>query len=120
MTWDVEHTDEFGNWWEDLTEDEQVSIAAVVGLLEKEGPKLPHPYSSGITTSKHGHMRELRIQHQGRPYRVLYAFDPRRVAIMLIGGDKTGNNRWYEEQVPIADKLYDIHLVELKKENGDG
>jgi len=58
-------------------------------------------------------MRELRIQHSGRPYRVLYAFDPRRTALLLIGGDKTGNNRWYEVFVPIADSLYDAHLKEL-------
>ena len=57
---------------------------------------LRFPHSSGVKGSKHDHMRELRIQHQGRPYRVLYAFDPRRVAILLIGGDKTGDDRWYE------------------------
>jgi len=61
-------------------------------------------------------MRELRIQHQGRPYRVLYAFDPRRVAVLLLGGDKTGNDRWYEAFVPVADRLYDAHLVSLKRE----
>ena len=57
-------------------------------------------------------MRELRIQHEGRPYRVLYAFDPRRAAILPIGGEKTGN-RWYEEYVPRADAIYDRHLLEL-------
>jgi hypothetical protein len=62
-------------------------------------------------------MRELRIQHQGRPYRVLYAFDPNRAAILLIGGDKTGSDRWYEIFVPIADRLFDNHLAELEKEN---
>jgi hypothetical protein len=51
-------------------------------------------------------MKELRTQHAGRPYRTLFAFDPRRVAILLIGGDKTGNNRWYDEFVPKADKIY--------------
>lgn len=61
-------------------------------------------------------MRELRIQHQGRPYRVLYAFDPRRVAILLIGGDKTGQDRWYERFVPKADKLYQQHLKEIEEE----
>jgi hypothetical protein len=55
------------------------------------------PYSSGIATSRHRHTWELRIQHAGRPYRVLYAFDPRRAAILLLGGDKTGNDRWYDE-----------------------
>jgi hypothetical protein len=61
-------------------------------------------------------MKELRIQHSGRPYRVLFAFDPRRCAILLIGGDKTGNDRWYEEFVPIADELFDEHLESLKNE----
>lgn len=60
-------------------------------------------------------MRELRVQHEGRPYRVLYAFDPRRSAILLIGGDKTGNDRWYETFVPLADGIYEQHLKELEK-----
>jgi len=114
--WEVEYTDEFEAWWAGLTGDEQESVAAYVELLEKRGPQLPHPYSSGVLDSRHGHMRELRIQHAGRPYRVLYAFDPRRVAILLIGGDKTGDDRWYEKFVPLADDLYDRHLAELKRE----
>ena len=61
-------------------------------------------------------MKELRTQHAGRPYRTLFAFDPRRVAILLIGGDKTGNKRWYEEFVPRADKIYAEHLKELAEE----
>ncbi len=116
MAWDVEYTDEFENWWESLTEAEQESVAATVGLLEIEGPHLPFPYSSGVEGSRHGHMRELRIQHAGRPYRVLYAFDPRRCAVLLIGGDKTGNDRWYEQFVPVADRLYDQHLDTLRNE----
>jgi hypothetical protein len=116
MTWDVEYTDEFGDWWASLTEAEQVSLAASVQLLEARGPSLGHPHSSGINGSRHGHMRELRTQHAGRPYRTLYAFDPRRMAILLIGGDKTGDDRWYEVHVPIADQLYDEHLEELQRE----
>ena len=61
-------------------------------------------------------MRELRPQYKGKPYRVLYAFDPRRMAILLIGGDETGNKRWYEQFVPIADGLYENHLIELERE----
>jgi len=61
-------------------------------------------------------MRELRTQHNGRPIRTLYAFDPRRSAILLIGGDKTGDNGWYEINVPLADRLYDGHLEQLEKE----
>lgn len=55
-------------------------------------------------------MRELRIQHHGKPYRILYAFDPHRNAILLLGGNKTGNKRWYEQHTPIADKLYKEHI----------
>jgi hypothetical protein len=116
MTWEVEYTDEFEQWWESLTVEEQASIAASVELLENFGTNLKFPHSSGINGSQYDHMRELRTQHQGRPYRTLYAFDPRRAAILLIAGDKTGDNRWYEVNVPVADRLYDEHLKQLKKE----
>lgn len=80
------------------------------------GPTLEHPLSSKIIGSRHSHMRELRVQHKGRPFRILYAFDPRRTAILLLGGDKTGDDRWYERNVPVADDLYDFHLQELSEE----
>ena len=116
MRWEVEYTNEFEQWWELLDADEQESVAASVGLLEEMGIHLTFPHSSGINGSKHGQMRELRVQHKGDPYRILYAFDPRRAAILLIGGNKTGDDRWYEAYVPVADKLYDAHLAQLKKE----
>lgn len=100
---------------ETLAEAEQIDIDAITGLLKAKGTTLRHPYCSGINDSKHSHMRELRIQHKGRPYRVLYAFDPRRCAILLIGGDKTGDKRWYRKTIPIADELYDQHLENLKQ-----
>ena len=114
--WEVEYTDEFGAWWQGLSEAEQVSVDASVRLLEARGPNLGYPHSSGVALSRHSRMRELRIQHRGRPYRVLYAFDPRRTAILLVGGDKTGDDRWYEVFVPRADRLYDEHLTALGKE----
>lgn len=116
MSWEVEFTDEFGQWWEGLTEDEQDSIDVTVRLLEELGPHLPFPYCSDIKGSRHSQMRELRVQHKGEPYRILYAFDPRRAAILLIGGKKTGDDRWYKTFVPLADKLYDEHLAQLEKE----
>ncbi len=61
-------------------------------------------------------MRELLTQHAGRPFRTLYAFDPRRMAILLMGGDKTGDSRWYDVNVPIADRLYDLRLAQLRSE----
>ena len=113
MSYEVEYTNEFEAWWATLQESEQESVAAVVGLLEARGPLLGFPHSSGIVGSKHSHMRELRIQHAGDPYRVLYAFDPRRVAVLLIGGCKVGADRFYDELVPLADRLYDEHLAEI-------
>jgi hypothetical protein len=103
VEWAVEFTDEFGDWWDGLTAEEQEDVDASVMLLERWGPALPYPHSSGVESSRHSHMRELRVQHQGRPYGVLYAFDPRRCAILLIGGDKTGDDRWYETHVPMAE-----------------
>jgi hypothetical protein len=116
MAWDVEFTEAFENWWNGLSVEEQISIDASVRLLEADGPHLGFPHTSGINDSKHDHMRELRTQHAGRPYRTLFAFDPRRAAILLIGGDKTGRDRWYEENIPIADRLYDDHMETFKKE----
>jgi len=120
VTFEVEYTNEFEGWWNSLDIDEQISVNASVEMLEALGPRLPFPHSSAITTSRHGHMRELRVQHRGRPYRLLYAFDPRRIALLLIGGDKTGNDRWYDTYVPRADDLYDEHLRELEKEDTGG
>lgn len=116
MSWDVEFTDEFGDWYRTLIEIVQDDIDRVVGLLETKGPQLPHPYSSGIEGSKHSHMRELRIQSGGEPYRVFYAFDPRRTAILLIGGNKAGDGRFYDTMIPIADRLYDTYLIEIRRE----
>ena len=116
MPWEVEYTDEFEQWWHGLTEGQQDSVAAKVELLIEYGPNLPYPYSSDIRGSRHGVMRELRVQSGGRPIRVFYAFDPRRTSILLIGGDKTGNDRFYEEYVPRVDALYDEHLAELRRE----
>jgi hypothetical protein len=115
LAWGVEFSDEFGEWWNCLSAAEQKSVDFTVSLLQEVGPTLRMPHSSGIEMSRHTHMRELRTQHEGRSYRVLYAFDPRRAAMLLIGGDKTGNNRWYEEFVPRADKIYDRHLSDLER-----
>lgn len=116
MNWDVEFTDEFRAWWESLTEAEQNDVAASVRLLMEHGPTLGFPHSSGIEGSKHAHMRELRVQSGGRPLRIFYAFDPRRMAILLIGAAKTGDDRFYDVYTPIADRLYDDYLAEIRRE----
>jgi hypothetical protein len=114
LSWAVEYTDEFEAWWDSLTEEEQDEIDTVVELLEEHGPTLSRPYADVITSSRHSNMKELRGK-VGARLRVLFAFDPRRTALLLIGGDKTGDPKWYQRFVPIADDLFDRHLEQLRK-----
>lgn len=115
MEYKIHVTEECSDWLLSLNAGEQTDILAVIELLEKLGTQLGYPYSSKINGSKFTHMRELRIQHKGQPYRILYAFDPLRAAILLIGGNKVGDEkRWYKRNIPIADKLYEKHLISLK------
>jgi hypothetical protein len=113
MVWDIEFTKECEAWWDGCNDAERRSMAAIIDVLEEKGPVLGRPYVDKVQTSKYATMKELRIQHAGRPYRILFSFDPKSSAILLIGGDKTGNDRWYEEFVPVADELYEAHLRSL-------
>ena len=115
MKYEIEVTDEFKSWWNELRTQEQRDVTRVVEALEAHGTALPKQYSSSIRTSKHGHMRELRVQSGGRPIRILYAFDPRRTAILLFGGYKT-HDRFYRDNVRRADAIYDQYLRELRRE----
>jgi len=113
--WEVEFSNEIGRWWETLTECERESLLAGVKLLQQLGPLLGRPYADTVKCSRHSNMKELRTQCQGRPLRTLFAFDPRRRAILLIGGDKTGDDRFYDRMIPLADRLFDEHLQELRR-----
>lgn len=116
MSWNVEVTDECKAWLEGLSEADFDSVDFSVDLLTEHGPQLDHPHSSKINGSRHAHMRELRVQSRGKPLRIFYAFDPRRSAILLIGGDKTGDKRFYDRMIPVADDLYNVYLDELRQE----
>lgn len=116
MAWDIEFTDEFEAWWETLDAHTQAAIDAKVTQLEEQGPYLQRPAVETLAKqSEHPNMKELRVQHGGDAYRILFAWDPRRTAILLMGGRKP-DNRWYKKAVPQADKLYERHLEELKRE----
>lgn len=115
MAWDIEGTDVFTDWFHGLDDSEKESVIASVDLLESRGTTLGFPHYSKIESSAFGQMRELRVQHKGHPLRVLYAFDPRRTGLLLLGGDKTGDERWYDRFVPIADKLFADHLKTLRE-----
>jgi hypothetical protein len=113
--WDVEVTDKFIEWWDTLPVEEQEAISAAINLLEQRGPGLGRPTVDTVTGSRHANMKELRVG----TIRVLFAFNPKRTAILLIGGDK--RDRWkafYAEMIPLADDLFDLHLAEIETERG--
>lgn len=114
--WEVEYTDDFERWWNTLSVAAQEAVAHDVEVLRAVGPGLGRPHVDAIKGSRHSHMKELRTTHARHAYRTLFAFDPRRCAILLIGGDKSGDRHWYQRMIPIADHLYDEHLRQLRRE----
>lgn len=108
---EVNVTDHFKDWYSSLNEQDSDAVFRVVSLLERLGPRLGFPHSSAIEGSSHA-LRELRVQAGGRPLRILYAFDPKRQALLLIGGDKTGKDRFYEETIPKAERLWKEYLAD--------
>ena len=92
-----------------LDDEDYEAIMAAIELLEEKGPTLGRPAVDRIKASRHHNMKELRSF--GGFLRALFAFDPKRRAIALLGGDKAGDwTGWYERSIPIADDLYDQHL----------
>lgn len=115
MPWEIEFTDQFGQWWQGLRDAEQDAITAAVEVLAQDGPQLGRPLVGSINGSRHANMKELRPLPGN--IRIQFAFDPLRTAILLIGGDKTRRWReWYRTMIPIADQLYDEHLGEIARE----
>jgi hypothetical protein len=113
MVWEVKVSDEFIEWYDSLNEHEGESVDSAVDMLVEYGPTLGRPYVDTLNGSAYPHMKELRVQHQGRPYRILFAFDPRRNAYLILGGDKTGDKDWYLDAIRRADAIYAQHLKEI-------
>ncbi len=106
----------FTAWFADLAEALQDEILAHVALLRERGPQLGRPYVDTVQDSAFTNMKELRVQFQGDPWRILFAFDPTRTAILLVGGNKRGDKRWYKKHLPIADERFKQHLRRLEQE----
>jgi hypothetical protein len=115
--WIIDRTNEVAQWIAQLNDEAQEAIYKNLLILKNIGPSLGRPYVDSINESKHKNMKELRIQHKKKLFRIFFVFDPERKAILLIGGDKRGDKRFYQRLIPIADKLYDQYLE--KKENGN-
>jgi hypothetical protein len=114
MFWEIETSDEFLDWYFELSEDESESVNRSVELLGEAGPGLGRPHVDTLKGSLIPNLKELRVQHRGRPIRILFAFDPRRVGYLILGGDKTGDSDWYRNFMPKAEKIFAQHLSEIK------
>lgn len=116
MAWEIEFTDQFDDFWSDLNEEQQIALEQRVILLQQAGPKLRRPVVGEIIGSRFDpQMKELICG----TFRVLFMFDPRRTAILLMGGNKADDsewNDWYDRAIPAADQLYEEHLLEIEKE----
>jgi hypothetical protein len=118
MATEVVATPEFEEWYVELSKKEQDAVDRYVGLLEAKGVTLGHPYSSALNGTKLP-LRELRVQAGGQPLRPIYAFDLERNAVLLIGGNKTGDDRFYERIIPEAERIWREYLAgktDAKKE----
>jgi hypothetical protein len=106
-------TDDFAQWYRDLDDAGSEDVDVAIGVLESRGVSLGAPRSSEIKGTSFA-LRELRLQSNARPFRIFYAFDPRRQAVLLIGGDKTGigNKRFYAQMIPRAERIWQEYLDE--------
>jgi hypothetical protein len=114
MAYDVFFTSLAEDWLMQLDDNDYDAIMARIELLEERGPGLGRPVVDSIRGSRHPNMKELRAGSM----RALFAFDPRRQAIVLVGGDKRDDwTGWYERNIPLADDLLDAHLESLGEEH---
>lgn len=115
MAWDVRLDAEFSEWLERADEGLRDEVLSLASFLAERGPRLGRPYVDTVEGSAFTNMKELRVQYLGDPYRVLFAFDPQRSAILLVGGNKRGDKRWYKRMIPIADERFRRHLESLDR-----
>lgn len=114
-SWEIVFTPEAEKWYMGLGAADAHRAAASFDELERRGPGLGRPFVDSIKRSRHHNMKELRSI--GGHLRALFAFDPHRRAVVLLGGDKTGDWKgWYKRNIPRADALYDKHLRDMGKE----
>jgi len=116
MRWKVEFHPAFAKEHADLEEVVQDELAAMIELLQVAGPQLRRPRSDTLNGSAHANMKELRFEADGGVWRVAYAFDPERKAILLVAGDKSGGSqrKFYQGLIAKADVRFDEHLAALR------
>jgi hypothetical protein len=117
MAWTLIYLETFQGWLDAQTEDLQDEALAYLELLKERGPLLPRPYADTLKGSKVPNLKELRFSFNGAPIRILFIFDPKQQGVIILGGDKSGDKRWYDTNIPLAEKLYAAHLEKQKKED---
>jgi hypothetical protein len=116
MAFTVIFSAEFRDWFDKQDKSLQRAVLMYAGLLEEHGPQLSRPHADTLKGSKLKNLKELRVQYRGDPYRILYAFDPKRQALLLVGGNKASDKKWYERMMPLAETIFEAHLEKLRKE----
>jgi hypothetical protein len=115
--WEIQRTDEIAEWIKSLDDDAREAILKNLIILKEIGPSLGRPYVDTVKQSRHKNMKELRVQNKMRVFRIFFIFDLDRKAILLIGGDKRGEKRFYEKMIPLADNLFDEYITSRRKKN---
>ncbi len=117
LKWTVEIGDDFKREFDALPEEVQDELLAKTRLLEQFGPQLGRPNADTLNGSKHANMKELRFKAADGVWRAAFAFDPKRKAIVLVAGDKSGGSekRFYRDLIAKADARFDAHLMGMKK-----
>lgn len=121
MIWNIDFHPDFYSEFIDLPQDVRVELLAKVALLEVFGPNLKRPHVDTLNNSSHANMKEIRFNAADGVWRVAFAFDPLRCAILLVAGDKSGSSekRFYRQLIEIADRRFDDHLANLSEEKID-
>jgi hypothetical protein len=118
VSWEVDLHDEFLSEYREMHKDVQDELLAHIELLEQFGPQLGRPRADTLNDSRHANMKELRFDAANGVWRVAFAFDPNRKAIVLVAGDKSGisERRFYRRLIEKADARFDAHLAKIKKQ----
>src|SRR5271157_332277 len=120
MEWDVTFDPAFAAEAKEFARAVQLEIAALAGLLRQFGPQLRRPHCDTLNGSKHANMKELRFTLPDGEWRIAFAFDPKRQAILLVGGSKSGTNerQFYRDLIRVADERFTVHLKTLAPKDG--
>lgn len=114
QAWDVRYTDEFASWLKSLPTVQADAVLRLLLVLRLQGPALGRPYADTVKGSRYPNLKELRVQNKGKPLRAFFIFDPERAAVILCGGDKTGDEQFYRREIARAEAIYEAYLLARK------